>query len=167
MSPAIHNTGFQHHQLDYNYSITEIGSVQDCLLVTAHEHYVASVTMSYKLEVTKYCDIVTHEGKLMAALNTLSVQKGANGQRIIKGDNTDGSGILNCIRAKYLSMPQGPLKRAGSLKRMALQELLYMRCTRAAWRKCSSATEHDRVQKRSRANLRTSSMSKSLTTGKR
>jgi shikimate-5-dehydrogenase len=103
MSPAIHNTGFQHHQLDCNYSIIEIGSVQDCLLATAHEHYGgASVTMPYKLEVTKYCDIFTHERKLMAAANTLSVQKGANGQRTIKGDNTDWSGILNCIRAKYL-----------------------------------------------------------------
>lgn len=109
MSPAIHNTGFRHHELNSNYSITEVESVDDCLAFISREEFGgASVTMPYKLEVFRYCDVMTDEAKLLGAVNTLAVTQGASGQRIIEGENTDWSGILNCIRTNYPNASTSP-----------------------------------------------------------
>ena len=101
MSPAIHNTGFKHHELNCNYKITDVDAVDDCLpIISQLEFGGASVTMPYKLEVARYCDILTEEAKLLGAVNTLVVLQRKTDKRSIKGDNTDWSGILNCIRTR-------------------------------------------------------------------
>jgi shikimate-5-dehydrogenase len=128
MSPAIHNTGFKHHNLSSNYSITEVDVVDECLPFISREEFSgASVTMPYKLEVAQYCDILSDEAKLLGAVNTLAVGRGANGQRTIEGDNTDWSGILNCIRTTYpdLSSPPktGWVIGAGGAARAAIYAL--------------------------------------------
>lgn len=102
ISPAMHNAGFQYHNLDCSYRITETESVEDCPTSIARADFGgASVAMPYKLEVMRYCGIVTAEAKLMGAVNTLCVRTDAHGQRLIEGDNTDWIGVLNCIQAKY------------------------------------------------------------------
>jgi shikimate-5-dehydrogenase len=102
MSPAIHNTGFEHHNLDCSYKITEVDTVKDCLPYISQQDFGgASVTMPYKLEVAQYCNVLTSEAKLLGAVNTLAVQHDKNGERTIEGDNTDWSGILNCIRTRH------------------------------------------------------------------
>ena len=64
MSPAIHNTGFEHHSLDHNYKITEVETIEDCLPFISQENFGgASVTMPYKLEVSRYCDVLTPRSK--------------------------------------------------------------------------------------------------------
>ncbi|KAM0722818.1 hypothetical protein Q7P37_002260 [Cladosporium fusiforme] len=111
MSPTIHNSGFQHHALPYSYKITEVESVSDCLSPISMSNFGgASVTMPYKLEISKYCDFVTKEAQLVGAVNTLCVKHEADGQRMIEGDNTDWTGILSCIKAKFPKQADGPPK---------------------------------------------------------
>lgn len=109
MSPTIHNTGFRHHGLECSYKITEVESVEECVPHISHANFGgASVTMPYKLEISRYCDSVTEEAKLMVAVNTLLVRYDESGQRIIEGANTDWAGILSCIHAKYPFTFKGP-----------------------------------------------------------
>lgn len=109
MSPAIHNTGFTHHELNCNYKITEVDTIDDCLPFISREDFGGgSVTMPYKLEVAQYCDTLTSEAKLLGAVNTLAVHLGPNAKRSIEGDNTDWSGILNCIRTRHPSISNSP-----------------------------------------------------------
>jgi shikimate-5-dehydrogenase len=124
MSPAIHNTGFEHHDLNYNYKITEVDTVEDCLPFISREDFGgASVTMPYKLEVSQYCDVLTTEAKLLGAVNTLAVQHGKNGERSIEGDNTDWSGILNCIQTRHPNSKTGWVIGAGGAARAAIYAL--------------------------------------------
>lgn len=124
MSPAIHNTGFEHHDLDNSYKITEVGAVEDCLPFISQENFGgASVTMPYKLEVSRYCDILTTEAKLLGAVNTLAVHYGENKERTLEGDNTDWSGILNCIQTRHAGPRTGWVIGAGGAARAAIYAL--------------------------------------------
>lgn len=124
MSPAIHNTGFKHHGLDNNYKITEVDTVEDCLPFISQENFGgASVTMPYKLEVARYCDVLTTEAKLLGAVNTLAMHHGKNGERSIEGDNTDWSGILNCIQTRHPNSKTGWVIGAGGAARAAIYAL--------------------------------------------
>jgi shikimate-5-dehydrogenase len=101
-SPHMHNAAFASHSLDYIYSIREIDDVRDCLpLIRSVDFKGASVTMPYKLQMAAYCDSVTDEARLMGAVNTLSVRRSTDGKRMIQGDNTDWSGLLQCIQQRY------------------------------------------------------------------
>ena len=124
MSPAIHNTGFEHHDLNNSYKITEVDTVEDCLPFISQEDFGgASVTMPYKLEVSRYCDVLTTEAKLLGAVNTLVVHHGKNGERSIEGDNTDWSGILNCIQTRHPGPKTGWVIGAGGAARAAIYAL--------------------------------------------
>ena len=124
MSPAIHNTGFEHHDLDNNYEITEVDTVEDCLPFISQKNFGgASVTMPYKLEVSRYCDELTTEAKLLGAVNTLAVNHGEDGERTIEGDNTDWSGILNCIQTRHPNPKTGWVIGAGGAARAAIYAL--------------------------------------------
>jgi shikimate-5-dehydrogenase len=101
-SPAMHNAAFASHSLEYIYSIREIDDVRDCLpLIRSADFKGASVTMPYKLQIAAFCDAVTDEARLMGAVNTLSVHQSADGSRVIQGDNTDWSGLVQCIQQRY------------------------------------------------------------------
>lgn len=124
MSPAIHNTGFEYHGLDNNYKITEVDTVEDCFPFISQENFGgASVTMPYKLEVSRYCDVLTTEAKLLGAVNTLAVHHSKDGERLIEGDNTDWSGILNCIQTRHPNSKTGWVIGAGGAARAAIYAL--------------------------------------------
>jgi shikimate-5-dehydrogenase len=102
-SPHMHNAAFAHHSLtNHTYSIREVDSVSDCLpFIRSPDFKGASVTMPYKLQIAQFCDTVTDEARLMGAVNTLSVHRSADGRRMIRGDNTDWSGLVQCIQTRY------------------------------------------------------------------
>lgn len=108
-SPRIHNTGFRHHNLPCNYGTTEVKSNPECSIYIDRPNFGgARVAKPYQLEMSKYCNVVTKEAQLLEAVDTLCVRSDADGHRIIKGDNTDWAGILNCILAKYPIRTKGP-----------------------------------------------------------
>lgn len=124
MSPAIHNTGFEYHGIENNYKITEVDTVEDCFPLLSQENFGgASVTMPYKLEISRYCDVLTTEAKLLGAVNTLAVHYSENGERSIEGDNTDWSGILNCIQTRHPKSKTGWVIGAGGAARAAIYAL--------------------------------------------
>jgi shikimate-5-dehydrogenase len=103
-SPHMHNAAFAHHNLSHShhYSIREVDSVSDCgPFIRSADFKGASVTMPYKLSVARFCDQVTDEARLMGAVNTLSVGRSSDGKRVVRGDNTDWSGLLQCIQTRY------------------------------------------------------------------
>jgi shikimate-5-dehydrogenase len=102
-SPHMHNAGFAHHGLDYHYSIREVDDISECEpFIASADFKGASVTMPYKLQTARFCDEVTDEARLMGAVNTLSVHRAFDGKRTIHGDNTDWSGLVQCIQTRYL-----------------------------------------------------------------
>ena len=102
-SPHMHNAAFAHHGLDdHSYSIREVDSISDCEpFIRSPDFIGASVTMPYKLQIAAFCDTVTDEARLMGAVNTLSVHRSADGKQMIRGDNTDWSGLVQCIQTRY------------------------------------------------------------------
>ena len=103
-SPPMHNAAFAYHNLpNHHYSIREVDSISDCApLIASPDFAGASVTMPFKLQISQFCDEVTDEARLMGgAVNTLSVHESAGGKRILRGDNTDWSGLLQCITTRY------------------------------------------------------------------
>lgn len=102
-SPHMHNAGFAHHNLNHNYSIREVNDISECApFIDSADFKGASVTMPYKLQIARFCDQVTNEARLVGAVNTLSVhQTSGEGKRIIRGDNTDWSGLVRCIQQRY------------------------------------------------------------------
>ncbi|KAJ5729463.1 uncharacterized protein N7483_003971 [Penicillium malachiteum] len=97
VSPTIHNAGFRHLNVPYNYDIQESASIDDVAGLIANERFGgASVTMPHKLHVHKFCKEQTDTARLIGAINTLVVRSSGN-QRVIIGDNTDWSGLYSII----------------------------------------------------------------------
>jgi shikimate-5-dehydrogenase len=102
-SPHMHNAAFAHHKLlNHHYAIREVDDISDCEpYIRSPDFAGASVTMPFKLQISRFCDEVTDEARLMGAVNTLSVHESAEGKRVLRGDNTDWSGLLQCITTRY------------------------------------------------------------------
>lgn len=124
-SPYMHNAAFAHHNLtNYTYSIREVDSVSDCEpFIRFPDFKGASVTMPYKLQIAQFCDTVTDEARLMGAVNTLSVHRSADGRRMIRGDNTDWSGLVQCIQTRY---PGYDAARPGHNNNIARSEVILL-----------------------------------------
>ena len=102
MSPAIHNTGYKAQGLKHQYAINELTDIAECEpSIKASNFGGASVTMPFKLQISQFCDEVTDEARLVGAVNTLSVRESAEGRPVVRGDNTDWSGLLQCITTCY------------------------------------------------------------------
>ncbi|KAF2148482.1 quinate 5-dehydrogenase, protein [Myriangium duriaei CBS 260.36] len=129
MSPTIHNTGFRHHGLNKYYQIHEVDKVDECgPFIQSPDFGGASVTMPYKLQVSRFCDSISPEAKLIGAINTLSIQPDPSGRTKIRGDNTDWSGLVKCIQENYPShasqhRENGWVIGAGGASRAALYAL--------------------------------------------
>ena len=53
-----------------------------------------NVTVPFKEQAFALCDVLTERAKTAKAVNTLWMQNGA-----LHGDNTDGQGLVDAIRA--------------------------------------------------------------------
>lgn len=97
VSPVIHNAGFKHDGLPHFYDIQQSTNIDGVAPLIQDEHFGgASVTMPHKLQAEKYCDEQTEDAKAIGAINTLAVIK-KDGKRVVKGDNTDWSGLTSLI----------------------------------------------------------------------
>ncbi|CAG8127497.1 unnamed protein product [Penicillium salamii] len=124
VSPTIHNAGFEHHSLPYNYTIRESDSIDGVASLIADDRFGgASVTMPHKLQVHKFCDEQTETVRLIGAINTLVVKENGT-RRTITGDNTDWSGLYSIIlshsREKQQHPSVGLVIGAGGASRAAL-----------------------------------------------
>ena len=121
VSPTIHNAGFAHYGLPFNYTTRESDSIDGVTSLIADDRFGgASVTMPHKLQVHKFCNEQTDTAKLIGAINTLIVKNNGN-QRTIIGDNTDWSGLYNIMAAHTKTQPKsGLVIGAGGASRAAL-----------------------------------------------
>ncbi|CAG7919129.1 unnamed protein product [Penicillium olsonii] len=127
VSPTIHNAGFEHCSLPYNYTIRESDSIDGVASLIADDRFGgASVTMPHKLQVHKLCDEQTETARLIGAINTLIV-KDHGRRRTVTGDNTDWSGLHSIIvshsRDKQRHPSVGLVIGAGGASRAALYSM--------------------------------------------
>ncbi|KAJ5337725.1 hypothetical protein N7452_004453 [Penicillium brevicompactum] len=127
VSPTIHNAGFEHYGLPYNYTIRESDSIDEVASLISDERFGgASVTMPHKLQVHKFCDKQTKTAQLIGAINTLIVE-GSGEQRTVTGDNTDWSGLYSIVVSHFRQKEQQPnvglVIGAGGASRAALYSM--------------------------------------------
>jgi shikimate 5-dehydrogenase len=129
MSPVIHTAAFRHHGLPYTYEIRQTSTVDELVpLISSSSFGGSSVTMPHKLQISKYCDETTDHAKRIGAVNTLIVsQDPVSRQMKIVGDNTDWSGLVECVKVKgreVISFAKtGLVIGAGGASRAALYAL--------------------------------------------
>ncbi|KAH8594433.1 quinate 5-dehydrogenase, protein [Bisporella sp. PMI_857] len=103
MSPVIHGAVFKYHSLPYTYEILQTQTVDELShLIGSPDFGGASVTMPHKLTIGKFCSSISPHAKIIGAINTLVVVPPNQGssQRSVKGDNTDWSGLISCLKSK-------------------------------------------------------------------
>lgn len=96
LSPAMHNTAFEHNGLDYAYLAYDIASPEQVPAVIEGMKVMgfagANVTMPYKTLAVKYMDELSPAAELMQAVNTIVFEHG-----MAIGHNTDGAGFVRNI----------------------------------------------------------------------
>jgi shikimate-5-dehydrogenase len=129
MSPVIHTAAFRHHGLPHTYEILQTSTVDELApLISSPTFGGSSVTMPHKLLISKFCDDTTDHAKRIGAVNTLIVsQDPVSKRRKITGDNTDWSGLVECLKVMgdgiTASAKTGLVIGAGGASRAALYAL--------------------------------------------
>lgn len=124
VSPIIHNAGFKHDALPYSYDIRQSPNMDGvAALIHADNFGGASITMPHKLQAEKYCDEQTDTAQAIGAINTLIVDH-STGKRVVRGDNTDWSGLASLIedyaKSTRRALTTGLVIGAGGASRAAL-----------------------------------------------
>ena len=104
-SPQIHQAFAKQTQQDISYEA--ILAPLDGFAATVHEliaqgYKGANVTVPFKFEAFKLCDVLTPRATAAGAVNTLTFADGK-----INGDNTDGAGLVNDITHNLAIALQG------------------------------------------------------------
>ncbi len=94
LSPAIHNAGYQHLNLDYVYVAHRVEDVKGALAgMRALENFRGlSVTIPHKMEVMQYMDEIAPVDRAIGSINTVVHEK----DRLV-GLGTDGPGALKAL----------------------------------------------------------------------
>ncbi|KAL5363547.1 hypothetical protein BJX96DRAFT_167570 [Aspergillus floccosus] len=155
LSPVIHNAGFVHHDLPYNYSIQDCPDLDTVLpLMEDPDFGGSSITMPYKLRVLELCDSISDSASTIGAINTLVVrhEPAGNGmsQRSVHGDNTDWYGLYSLI-TEYLTQnrldaPVGLVIGAGGAARAGVYALIRAGVKRVYLANRTPATAHKVMQ---------------------
>ena len=106
VSPVIHNAAFRALDLDWVFTAFEVAPGRGAAAVDgARDLGVAglSVTMPHKADVVRAMDRLTPAAELLGAVNTV-VRRGT---RELVGENTDGAGFLDAVRADEGFDPAG------------------------------------------------------------
>ena len=100
MSPTLHNSGFKALGLPHSYELVETGSVDaDVKSILASPDFGgASVTIPLKLDILPLLDTVSPEAQVIGAVNTIIARQRDDGSRELFGDNTDWTGIAQCVK---------------------------------------------------------------------
>lgn len=128
MSPVIHTAAFEHHRLPYTYTIHETPTVDSLSdIISLPSFGGASVTMPHKIYINKFCNSISEHAKAIGAINTLLASSLSCGTRMIMGENTDWSGLVECLKVKAAdiieSATTGLVIGAGGAARAALYAL--------------------------------------------
>lgn len=100
LSPTIHNAAFTHHHLPHTYTTAECTSLSEMShLITSPSFGGASITMPHKIAAFDHCTEVSDSARAIGAINTLVTTRSpqANSKVVVKGDNTDWSGLYTLI----------------------------------------------------------------------
>lgn len=102
LSPMIHNTAFQELGLPHHYSIHQTPQIDGPVerILQDPSFGGASVTYPHKLEIPPLLRSLSQSAVSIGAVNTVVVRQSSDdpGQRTLHGDNSDWSGIRNCIQ---------------------------------------------------------------------
>ena len=130
LSPVIHGAAFKYHSLPHTYRILQTHTVDELAhLILSPDFGGASVTMPHKLSIGKFCSSVSSHAKIIGAINTLIVSSPnpRSSKQSIKGDNTDWSGLVACLKSKGSEVighaTTGLVIGAGGASRAALYAL--------------------------------------------
>lgn len=98
LSPLIHNTAFQHQQLNFVYTASAVHPKrlnQAVAGLSALNMAGANVTIPHKEKVLPLLDELTKEAQAIKAVNTIIIDTNSEtNQTVLRGDNTDISGFL-------------------------------------------------------------------------
>lgn len=111
-SPAMYNYSFEKLGLDYVYVAIDIGKKNIKEMVEAARLFGLkgfNLTMPCKNETVHYLDEVSTEAKIVGAVNTV-----VNDNGILKGYITDGSGFVDNLEAKGISVKDKKITIVGS-----------------------------------------------------
>ncbi|KAK9465779.1 shikimate-5-dehydrogenase [Lipomyces arxii] len=122
LSPTIHNAAFKYLGLDSKYYLYDLPKFDSGLVksvITSDSFGGASVTVPHKLDIISVLDEITPSAKVIGAVNTIIVRDGK-----FVGDNTDWTGILDCVQAVSTTEPKnGLVIGAGGAARAAVYAL--------------------------------------------
>jgi pentafunctional AROM polypeptide len=124
-SPALHNTAFGALGLPHKYGLLETAEAEDARvheLLHSPTFGGASVTIPLKETVVPLMDELSADARAIGAVNTIIVDD----KRRLIGDNTDWTGIVECVRAQWpLGAPleAGLVLGAGGTARAAVHAL--------------------------------------------
>lgn len=96
LSPAMHNSAFEHLGLDYIYLTFEVSKshLKDTLLKLKTENFRGlNITHPFKLEIMPYLDTIDETAQQIGAVNTV-----VNDGDYLVGYNTDSYGALEALR---------------------------------------------------------------------
>lgn len=104
-SPAMHNAAFSYLKIDAEYKLfslrqEELGDFLKNL--KQNNIYGLNVTIPYKETVIPFLDSLSHEARLINAVNTVKVSDNR-----LEGFNTDGEGFLRHLRQDLRFNPEG------------------------------------------------------------
>lgn len=102
-SPAMYNYSFRKLGLDYVYVAFDIKEDEVATAVAAIRTFRmrgCNVTMPCKHEAVKYMDALSPAARMMGAVNTI-----VNDDGWLTGYNTDGAGVVNCLKDRGAAVP--------------------------------------------------------------
>lgn len=102
MSPAMHNAAFAARGLNWRYLPLPVPPEHvDAALpgLAALGFRGANVTVPHKQAVLHALDTVAPEAQALGAVNTIVVEREADGTAILSGHNTDAAGFIGALRA--------------------------------------------------------------------
>jgi pentafunctional AROM polypeptide len=107
LSPLLHNTIFAHFGFPHVYSRFDSMDMTEIEKVIRDPNFGGgSVTMPHKRSVIPLMDSISEAARVIGAVNTIIVQRGTGK---LVGDNTDWTGVLNCLKRTISDHPRGNL----------------------------------------------------------
>lgn len=111
LSPLFHQTIYDSLSLNWSQLLHESLSITSFLpLMRAPKFFGAAVTMPHKVNIIPHLDKLTPEGAAIGAINTVFVEEGAGGSRLLVGTNTDCIGVREGIRQNIAPETYAALK---------------------------------------------------------
>lgn len=123
-SPALHNTLFKETGLPNVYSRFETDNASDIkAIIDAEDFGGASVTIPLKIDVMPLLTELTDAAKAIGAVNTITKSRAADGSVILRGDNTDWTGIRKSLTHAGAQPGSGLIIGSGGTARAAIYAL--------------------------------------------